>query len=148
MERIYYSRIGGYKYRLEEDYEIRLPVEFFLWNMEPIILAYIELGRSGRLRIKKGYAWDGPSGPTVDTPDFMRGALVHDCLYQLMRLGYYRGESCRKAADKMLYKICIEDGMPRWRANYVYWAVRLFAGKDARPKQKEELDVLVAPEDK
>ena len=29
----------------------------------------------------RGYAWDGPSGPTIDTPDAMPASLVHDGLY-------------------------------------------------------------------
>ena len=48
--------------------------------------AFIQLTAKGKLTIKRGYAWDGPSGPTIDTKTFMRGSLVHDALYQLMRL--------------------------------------------------------------
>jgi hypothetical protein len=42
---------------------------------------------SGCGQESKGYAWNGPSGPTLDTRNFMRGSLVHDALYQLMREG-------------------------------------------------------------
>lgn len=64
----------GYKYQLSEDYQTVIeikPVEF-------ILTEYIRLDIDGTLSIKEGYAWDGPSGPTVDTKNFMRGSLVHD----------------------------------------------------------------------
>ena len=35
--------------------------------------------------VEKDYAWDGPSGPTIDTSNSMRASLVHDVLYQAMR---------------------------------------------------------------
>lgn len=85
---------------------------------------YIEL-RNGILLIKQGYAWDGPSGPTWDTPNFMRGSLIHDALYQLMRDGHISRKH-RKYADRILREVCLEDGMSRFRARYVYYAVRAF----------------------
>jgi hypothetical protein len=63
-------------------------------------------------RISKGYAWDGPSGPTIDTGNFMRGSLIHDALYQLMRTGNLP-TSFRERADLLLRKTCIDDGMRR-----------------------------------
>jgi len=91
---------------------------------------------SGTLLLRKGYAWDGPSGPTIDTPDFMRGSLVHDALYQLMREGLLNIKY-RPYADMLLRDICLADGMAKWRANYVYWAVRTFAAACAKPSAKE-----------
>ena len=45
------------------------------------ILTFCSLTTEGLLIIRPGYAWDGPSGPTFDTPSFMRGSLIHDVLY-------------------------------------------------------------------
>jgi len=59
----------------------------------------------------------------------MRGSLVHDALYQLMRKKQLP-VSYKDYADKLLHDICIEDGMSKFRAWYVYHAVRLF-GKGA-----------------
>ena len=89
-----------------------------------------------------GYAWDGPSGPTFDTPNFMRGSLIHDALYQLMRNGLLR-EDFREDADKEIKKACLEDGMTRFRAAYVYWSLRRFAGFAADEGAVKE--VLFAP---
>lgn len=117
---------GGYKYQLVDQYMVLvriIPGNFIQTD-------YINLGTDGQLVIKKGYAWDGPSGPTVDTATFMRGSLVHDALYQLMRMRLLENEKWRKEADKELRRICLEDGMPWLRAWWVYQGVRI-GGKKA-----------------
>lgn len=121
----------GYKYQLVEDYSV-------LTDLKPpafIYTEFIRLDSDGTLWIKDGYAWDGPSGPTIDTPDFMRGSLVHDALYQLMREKHLDHALWREAADLELRKICLEDGMPGFRAEYVYQAVRTFGDPSADPAQ-------------
>ena len=50
----------------------------------------------------------------------MRGPLVHDALYQLMRLEELDYKTDRKYADQLLKKICRGDGMSAFRAWYVY----------------------------
>lgn len=95
------------------------------------------LSRSGLLTISPGYAWDGPSGPAFDTLSFMRGSLVHDALYQMMREGQIPfTEMNRLAADRLLRELCREDGMGRLRAWWVFWAVRWFARPAADPSAK------------
>ncbi len=94
---------------------------------------YVWLDHAGQLRISAGYAWDGPSGPTFDTRNFMRGSLVHDALYQLMRERLLDHRKDRKHADKLLRIIVRKDGMSWIRAWWVYRAVRLFGGSAARP---------------
>ena len=100
-----------------------------------------ELSPSGRLTIKKGYAWDGPSGPTIDTPSIMRGSLVHDCLYQLLRETDFGAPEThdrrRKKADEILYQICIEDGMWKWRAKWILAAVRKGGGPAAARRRRK-----------
>ena len=126
---------GGYKYQIKEIYtvqiELRPPVNI---NTE-----YIELDTAGKIKITKGYAWDGPSGPTIDTLTFMRGSLIHDALYQLMREEYLDHNIYRKTADIILRKICREDGMWFLRAWWVYACVRLFADPSVDPADKRPL---------
>lgn len=86
------------------------------------------------LEIASGYAWDGPSGPAIDTDTFMRGSLVHDALYQLMREGKLSSKY-RKRADELLRTICLEDGMNPFRAWYIYHGVRLFSGYAAKERK-------------
>ena len=117
-------------------------------NIKPakdIDFKFVSLSLRGVLTIKKYYAWDGPSEPTIDTKDFMRGSLVHDALYQLMRLGALDHKVYRKRADEILKEICIEDGMCRFRAWYVYQAVHIFAAGAARPQKEPEVEIICVP---
>ena len=118
---------GGYKYQLHESYEVTVRIN----PPEDIKTDYISLNQTGHLVIGKGYAWDGPSGPTIDTSNFMRGSLVHDALYQLMRMEHLSDELHRKTADEELKRICLEDGMSSIRAWWVYLSVRQFGGRSA-----------------
>ena len=117
-----YRKLKGYKYQLTEPYNYHLNYKFDgqMGNLSHIVLV------NNLLHIKRGYAWDGPSGPTIDTKNFMRASLVHDALYQLLRSGDLR-PCFRIEADRILRDICRMDGMSRFRAWYVYQAVRLFA---------------------
>ena len=121
-----YRKLKGYKYLLLDRYvhEGLLPFADMRVGNE-----FCNIER-GFLYIRPGYAWDGPSGPTIDTDDFMAGSLVHDALYQLMREGLLDIRH-RKYADELLRDICIAEGMPKWRAWYVYHSVRLFAKNSA-----------------
>lgn len=127
---------AGYKYQLHEDFEIQVSIKPEKEEKDD----YIILDTDGKLTIKKGYAWDGPSGPTIDTANFMRGALVHDALYQLMRENHI-DRSHREEADHELWRIIRKDGMSRPRAWWVYRAVRLAAGDFADPAAIKEIRV-------
>jgi len=128
---------GGYKYQLVEDYVCEIGIR----PKEFIKTLYIRLDIDGMLYINEGYAWDGPSGPAIDTKNFMRGSLVHDALYQLLREGRLAAQ-LRSAADHELRKICLQDGMSVVRAAWVYAGVR-FGGGPAAAKRKDT--VLEAP---
>lgn len=129
----------GYKYQLADDFMIQLE------NIYPpvrIDAEYLMLSVEGQLIIKKGYAWDGPSGPTIDTKNTLRGSLVHDALYQLMREELLE-EEWRDEADKELRRICRLDGMSWLRAKVWERMVNWFAAKCASPSHKKP--VLSAP---
>jgi Protein of unknown function (DUF1353) len=111
----------GYAYQLKRDYTQVLGIK----PAHPARTKFVDLEESGLLTIRSGYAWDGPSGPAIDTPSFMRGSLVHDALYQLMGEGLL-DVAHREAADRILRAVCIEDGMAYIRAWWVYKAVRAF----------------------
>jgi len=133
MECIAYK--GGYKYQLKEDYV----TETRITPPTPIQTEYIALTSQGRISIKRGYAWDGPSGPTIDTLNFMRGSIVHDALYQLIREGHLEEGKYREPADRLLQKMCIEDGMSKLRAWWVYQGVRLGGGPAVDPAHDKPL---------
>ena len=137
MNKIAYK--GGYKYQIVEGYEVDIPVK----PEKDIDIDYVKLSPEGHLAIKKGYAWDGPSGPTIDTRDFMRGSLVHDALYQLIREGHLEESEYRDPADRLIRQMCLEDGMNPVRATWVYYALRWFGKPAADPAAKRP--VIHAP---
>lgn len=129
---------AGYKYQLAKTYVLSTEIK----PPNPIRTKYIELTLRGKLTIRGGYAWDGPSGIAIDTPNFMRGSLVHDALYQLLREELL--SACmREPVDKLLQNICLEDGMSAIRAWWVYHGVRLGGGPAASPANRKI--ILQAP---
>ena len=114
-------------YRLLVPYEIQTEITGCSIKKE-----LIELHPDGLLCLHKGFWWNGPSGPTVDTENFMRGSLVHDALYRLRRWKLLPW-TVREYADDLLYEICIEDGMSAFRAGYVHTAVRMKGLPSALP---------------
>lgn len=120
---------SGYKYQLKNDYDLIIPI----YPESDIKTDYILLNKEGLLVIKTGYAWDGPSGPTIDTKNFMRGSLVHDALYQLMREEHLSSSEHRDKSDRLLQEHCKQDGMSSLRAWMVYKALKLGGGPAADP---------------
>ena len=146
---------AGYKYQLAETYVARVPILGYAGETP-----WLSLDAEGMLTIRAGYAWDGPSGPTLDTASMMRGSLIHDALYQLLRLGHLPA-SVRWLADEVYFEAVLADGLAlarrsRWapirvarrafvraRAAAHYQALRVFgaaAGSAAAVKP-----VLTAP---
>lgn len=136
MDSIKYRK--GYKYQLAETYEHQIPILKYDIQTE-----FIDLSITGLLRIKRGYAWDGCSGPTIDRPSNMRGGLVHDAGYQLLRLGLLP-EEMKDVFDKLLHDICVKDGMWRFSAWYYFEGVDHFA-KYAATYGSDPYPVLTAP---
>lgn len=131
---IRYKRRHRYKYTLVDPFskQTELKPETRLGN------DFLNLDGQGVLHISAGYSWDGPSGPTIDTPNFMQGSLVHDALYQMIREEYLDYDH-RKYADELLREMCMEDSMSWIRATLVYYAVRIFGASAAKP------DTRIAP---
>ncbi len=141
MECISYKK--GYTYQLIEEYEVEIPITTGQDIASPS--GFIALSKDGLLFIKKGYAWDGPSGPTIDTKNFMRGSLIHDALYQLMREELLDNDITREPADRLLQKMCVEDGMSPIRAWWVYKGLRI--GGDPASDPDNRKPVTKAPKE-
>lgn len=118
-----YRGLRNWKYQVME----RLDVETGIEGTE-FSNGFLALDTSGLLSIMKGYCWDGPSGPTWDSRSAMRPSLVHDALYQLMRMGKLDPDH-KQHADDLFHKMLREDGMGRFRAWYYWKAVRWFGPK-------------------
>lgn len=160
----YISYKDGFRYQFIKDYCVFIDI----CHYKDIEADFLSLTRHGLLVIKKGYAWDGPSGPTKVIADiltiltllpfigrffnwlrfkllnsFMRGSAIHDALYDFLRKGLLPADA-RLPADRELRKACLKDGMHKIRADYVYKGVRDFAEYAADPENKKR--VYHAPE--
>ena len=124
---------SDYKYQLAEGYKINISIK----PKSNIETEFIDLDSDGNLLVKRGYAWDGPSGPVKDTDENMRASLIHDALYQLMRNDELKSRTHRKAADQIFKDICKADGVSNFTASLYYKALRRFGKPAASPKKKK-----------
>lgn len=139
-KQIYYKE--GYKYQLER-------TAFFHTAITPksgqnIETQFLSLSTDGWLKIKAGYAWDGASGPTVDTTDSMRPSLAHDALCQLCRMGYIDPLVWMSYINDYFQKLCIEDGMFVWRAHL--WRAGVAIGAESASSARNIRRLKTAPE--
>lgn len=129
---------SGFKYQLAGDYIVQTRI----MPLTSINTLFIDLDTTGLLTIRAGYAWDGCSGPTLDTKNTMRGGLVHDAFYQLTR-GDFLSQGQRKDIDREFHKILREDGVLKFRAWYYYQAVRKFGLSASSAENRKK--ILTAP---
>lgn len=128
----------GYKYQLEALYACETPVTGTLIEDD-----LFTLYATGLLVIRKGFAWDGASGPTFDTKNSMRASLVHDVFCVCMRDGRLSYEKWQDTINEFFRQQCIEDGMWHWRAGLWHAAVE-FADA-GNPEQGKDREILEAP---
>jgi len=133
---IYYR--DGYRYQLAKDFRITTPIKG-----ESLRHDYFELYKSSVLLVKKGYAWDGASGPTIDTKDSMEPSLVHDVFCQAMRLELLSFNKWQDTVNEFFRDHCKMCGMNSFRAWYWYRAVE-FADA-GRPDGSDPNPILEAP---
>lgn len=126
---------SDYKYQLAEAYEIKIPIK----PKKNIETDFLYLNTEGHLVIKNGYAWDGPSGPVIDTDKNMRASVVHDALYQLMRNKELSSRTHRKTADQLFKDICKDDGVSNFTASVYFKVLRKFGKPAADYKNKKEI---------
>jgi len=129
---------SGFKYQLVKSCSFKIKCR----PEHAILTKYINLSEDGILDIASGYSWDGPSGPTIDTKNFMRGSLVHDALYQLMRQELLP-LSEKNNADDELIRLCKQDGMWGLRQWWVRRGLSWFGKEATLPENKRK--TYVAP---
>lgn len=103
---------------------------------------YITIHKDGGVLVRAGYAWDGPSGPTFDTKSTLRGSLLHDALYQLMRMEIIPKHE-RENADQEAFDRWVKDGM--WKIRAWVWTrvLNKHAATAAHPDHRKR--VYTAP---
>jgi len=129
-----YRKLHHWKYQLIEPFEATVNI----MPLDEIKTEFITLRQNGRLTLAQYYAWDGASGLCPDMRCMMRGTLIHDALYQLMRLNLI-SRRYRKAADQDLKKRILFDGANTLWAGIVYGGVRVFARKGVMPLAEEPI---------
>lgn len=125
---------NGKKYEVTSNYYVDLGSLFPFGAPTFDIPGAGAMAANGIMLVRKGFRWDGPSGPAIDTADFMRGSCVHDLLYLAMRWGAI-STGWRDEADAAMRAVNRTDGMWPPRAWWTFWAVRLFGGYAARGKR-------------
>ena len=122
-----------YKFKVEENFSIELPFKIPDFEHE------YASSKDGILSVKRGYAWDGASGPIINTRDTLVASLVHDVLYQAMRLNLIKSsKENRKIADKNFFEILKMHGVNSIRRKVWYFAVRLFGKKSTIKIQEND----------
>ncbi len=125
---------GSYKYVLAEQIQYKTGI-----TNKGFKLPLCSIDPDGFLTIKAGYAWDGASGPTIDTKSCRLASVIHDALYQLLRetglgKGNDKHDFRRYRADQIFRNVCIEDGMWKWRAKWWFRGLRAGGGPAAAVK--------------
>ena len=133
------KELGGVKYRKftnseKYKYELACPVKVHLPRFVGCAFRskFFKMDNKGNLEVLPGYAWDGPSGPTIDRKENFLAGLVHDVLYQALRDRSLHPDQ-RNDSDKVLAELCIKGGMLKpWAWAVYYPAVRIFGASSAR----------------
>ncbi len=111
LARLKYRSLKHWKYELLE--EINCDIDIFFnaqinTKYAGLFSPSVPYSSVGILIVKSHYAWDGPSGPTFDTPTNMRASLFHDALCQLIGEGWL-DKKYRKYTDQLLRTHMLED---------------------------------------
>lgn len=124
----------GFKYQLAETEVTVTPIK----PPENIETKFICLSTNGVLTITAGYAWDGPSGPTIDTENSMTPSLNHDAFAQLMRMKLLH-RRLRLLSNIFFYNQCLKRKMIKIRA--WFWKKNLdkFGGPSTNPKNLKKV---------
>lgn len=124
---MFYTKIRNYKYRLSADYVIETALRHMPFEAE-----FIQLTEEGIFTVRKGYLWDGVSGPTWDSGNTMIAGLIHDALYQAIRQRLLP-RHMKNTVDYLFYMELIAGGMNKFRANYYHVAVKTFGHLSCKP---------------
>jgi len=123
-----YRELDDYKYQVHGNFVIQTGI--FGINA---LTEFISLERDGLLGIKANYAWNGSNWSGDKRAMF--ASLVHDALYQLMKLGLLSRTVFRKPADALYRDLCIAEGMSKIEASVRYRGLQWFGKGSTYPKK-------------
>jgi len=128
-ERIQY--LAGIKYRLDKPYRLKVKL-----NSDNIVCRHVSY-TDGELLIDREFVWDGVTGMWINESAAMRGSLVHDAIYHLIReCGI--DDSNAKIADDLLYQFSREDGVSWTLAQIMHYTTKYLGpyGRDPKFNQR------------
>jgi len=119
-------------------------VQYFGWD-------YLAVEPGGKLIIRKGYRWDGPTtSPLPYSKKIIHASMVHDAIYDLQRRqDIDRSYTHRLIADLLLYMISVDSDYSRARAWADFNIVRgggWSKTDDALPEWKEHAVAEAGPD--
>jgi hypothetical protein len=123
----------GYKFQTVGDTTLFIGIT----PPKSLLFQWAILSNNGWLTIIHDYAWNGMSGIPLNIKSTMRGVVVHDVTYQMIRLGFL-DIAWKDKADQNLRDMCIEDGLPKFMAATIYKAVQKFGLSSTAPKAEPE----------
>ena len=134
-----YRKLKGYKYLVAEVYRCAVPELVGV----TVDTSWFTI-QGGELVVQPGYAWNGASGPAIDTPITMQASLVHDVGYQCVRAGFLT-VAFRGTFDAILWRLMrpkagaskLTAAWGETRALYYFAAVRAFGWSAAKHKDVE-----------
>jgi len=119
------------RYEITHDVELIFPQGFapFLYSRGN---GFVVNPSSHSISLRKGYTWDGPSGPTFATPSLRLSSLVHDVVCTHNGRGYGVDGYWRR--HWLYYQIGRANNCPIWRCvlhlvalvifNWIYSAIK------------------------
>lgn len=117
----------GYKYVVAETFSIQTDIVGHEVRDD-----LTELTKDGLLTARRGYAWDGNSGPCADTDDSIEASCGHDILCDYINMGWLP-VALQPMVDQEYFKIAVRKGMWWRRARARMLAIRWYmTGKGAK----------------
>lgn len=147
MKSIHYVKVKKGN-RLTQDESIQTPIFGLEYEDD-----FLKIVKTGLVTAKKGYFWDGASGPTVDTRSIIRPSLWHDVGYQFIRMRVVPLKY-KEYFDLLLRDLIVQDaeliGTPAlWvhkiRAWYFWRGVHRFGHSSCVPGTQRKPIELTAP---
>ena len=123
IKNTHYRKIRNAKWKYELLLDLGFKVDLGYLNFTHQFFSY----ENGALIVRRGYSWDGASGPAIDTDTVLRASCGHDAVCQADDLGLIKSAYQRKNGDRMFRGYCLEDGMHEFRAWYMYKSVRAWS---------------------
>ena len=124
----------GFKYQIAED----LILQTSFRPESNIYSDFCCLTMNGELLLKRGFAWDGASGPVVDRKSNMIAGAGHDGLYRLMRKGLL-DHNLWPEADAMFAKWLKDNGAWALTIKIDSLGLKIANGAAANPSNKAKV---------